>query len=359
MGERDPRAGAALGSESLQVMSRADRREQQNVRIAWYYYMERMTQSEVAQRIGISRMMVNRILAQCLAEGVVQIRINARLASSVALEEELVRRFALRDAVVLPSPARGEEVAAILGAEAGHYLSERLRPGISVGLGWGRALWSSLRTVRRRKVPGLAIVALLGGLTRRAAVNTYECASRLADIVSADCYYLAAPAFAGSEESRDMLFAQEVIAEVYERARHCDVALISAGELAPSSTNYKLGLLTREDLLSLREAGAVGDVLCCFIDAAGRPVDHPLNRRVIALRLADLKRIPQVILLGGGRAKAAVIGAALRAGYAHVLITDEDCARALLACPGRTEARPRRPREKTAAAPTATPGETR
>ena len=30
-------------------------------------------------------------------------------------------------------------------------------------------------------------------------------------------------------------------------------------------------------------AGAVGDLLCTFLDADGRPVDHPLNRRVVGL----------------------------------------------------------------------------
>ena len=39
------------------------------------------------------------------------------------------------------------------------------------------------------------------------------------------------------------------------------------------------GLVSRAELAGLRRAGAVGDVLCQFVDAAGRAVDHPLNRR--------------------------------------------------------------------------------
>jgi len=315
-------------------LPQAERKEQQIARIAWCYYMEGLTQNEVARRVGVSRMMVNRILAQCIEQGIVQIRVNARLASCVAREAELRKAFGLKDAVVLPTPTRMDDLATILGAEAGHYLSDRLVPDQSIGLGWGRALWSSLRAVRRRSLPGLSVVSLLGGLTRNAAMNTYECASRLADILDAACYYLAAPTIAGSEASRQVMLEQDVIQEVLERGRQCDLALVSVGELSTSATNHKLGLLSEADLRSLTEAGAVGDLLCSFVDAAGRVVDHPLNRRVIALPLPDLARIRTVILVAGGPAKIPVIRSALLARHVNVLITDEDSASALLGCAG-------------------------
>jgi DNA-binding transcriptional regulator LsrR (DeoR family) len=75
----------------------------------------------------------------------------------------------------------------------------------------------------------------------------------------------------------------------------------------------------------------VGDVLCQFVDAEGRVVDHPVNRRVVAVALADLRRVPAIVLAAGGARKAIAIRAALRATGARVLITDEAAARALLA----------------------------
>ena len=53
---------------------------------------------------------------------------------------------------------------------------------------------------------------------------------------------------------------------------------------------FRQGLLPRSALASLRAAGAVGDVLCHFIDAEGKVVDHPVNRRVVAVDLEDLRR---------------------------------------------------------------------
>ncbi len=63
----------------------------------------------------------------------------------------------------------------------------------------------------------------------------------------------------------------------------------------------------------------------------GTPLDHPINRRAIALPLEALTRIPTVILASGGSNKAAVIAAALKGRLASVLITDEQAAAAVLA----------------------------
>jgi DNA-binding transcriptional regulator LsrR (DeoR family) len=84
-------------------------------------------------------------------------------------------------------------------------------------------------------------------------------------------------------------------------------------------------------LRSLAAAGAVGDVLCHFVDADGCVVDHPVNRRVVAVGLEDLRKVPRIVLAAGGRRKAVAIRAALAATGARVLVTDAGAARAMLA----------------------------
>ena len=78
----------------------------------------------------------------------------------------------------------------------------------------------------------------------------------------------------------------------------------------------------------------MGDVLARALDAEGNPLDHPLNRRVIGLELEALRRIPTVIAVAGGVAKAPAIRAALRGGYVDVLVTDAEAAAAVLAMEG-------------------------
>lgn len=77
-------------------------------------------------------------------------------------------------------------------------------------------------------------------------------------------------------------------------------------------------------------AGAVGDLLGTFLDEYGRPVDHPLNQRVIALSLPDLKAYRISTLASGGIPKLPIVRAILNARYVNRLVTDEAVAEALL-----------------------------
>lgn len=304
--------------------------EQQRTRIAWLYYVEGQTQAEIAQRLGINRIKVNRELAICRDSGLVQIRINGRLASCVELERALERRYGLKEAIVVPSPSRGRELYLTLGMATGNWVSDRLGPGQTIGIGWGRTLHWSVRSIRRRPLTGVTVVSLLGGLGRGSEINTYETASRFAEVLGAQCYYLAAPTYASTPQMRDMLLEQAGVADNYARGREADLAVVSVGSLVSGSTMRSLGLLTEAEIDSLRAAGAVGDLLGHWIDAEGRVIDHPLNRRVVGLPPADLGRLPVAALASGGRDKADAIRGALMGRYCNVLITDEATAQLLM-----------------------------
>ncbi len=308
-----------------------DAGEQQRTRIAWLYYVEGLTQSEIADRVGMSRVRVNRELAVCRERGIVQIRINAKLAPCVALERQLVQRFDLKDAVVVPTPGDPALLPAVIGAAAGQYVSDRLTAGMSIGVAWGRTLLGSLRAIERRPLDGFSVVSLIGGLTRAAAINTYETASRFADLFGAECYYLAAPTFTSTPESRNIFVEQSTIGDVLERAKRVDMALVSVGDLGPDSTVRRLALIGDDEVDSLVAAGAVGDCLAHFIDSKGGLVEHPINERVIGLAPSDLAAVPTSILASGGPAKEHVMRAAIDGGYLNVVITDEESARRLLA----------------------------
>ena len=67
-----------------------------------------------------------------------------------------------------------------------------------------------------------------------------------------------------------------------------------------------------------------------FLAADGKPVDHVLNKTVIAMSPADLKKVPNSILISGGLYKADIIKAILTSGYVNNLVTDEAVAQRLL-----------------------------
>jgi DNA-binding transcriptional regulator LsrR (DeoR family) len=331
MRSAETRSAAFIAETEGFALPQVDREEQLATRAAWLYFVGGLTQAQIGKKLGINRIRINRLLAQAREQGLVQIRITGRLAGCVELEEKLKKRFDLEGAVVVPTPPNQALIPHVIGAAAGSLLAERLKDGMSVGVGWGCTLRLSLRSVPRRPLRKLSVVSLMGGLTRGAAMNPHETASHLADLVDAQCYYIAAPALADSEATRDVILGQPAIRDVFDRIRGLDLALVSVGDLDPKSTIMRVGLVGREDLASLQKAGAAGDLCCHWLDELGRVVDHPLNRRAIAPQPLALKQIPCVIVPSGGPHKVRILHGALHAGMIDVLITDEATAAGVLA----------------------------
>ena len=169
----------------------------------------------------------------------------------------------------------------------------------------------------------------MGGLTRGSGTNTFEVSTEFARLLGAECYYVAAPIYCPSSESRSTLLTHYGLAEVMRRAAKAAVALIACGDLSDHSLLASTHIVS-ENLLTLRAAGAVGDILGTFLDEIGRPVDHPLNQRVMALRPPELKALS--VVHPGFRRHGQVPDhqGGLRARYVHRLVTDEDVAEAML-----------------------------
>ena len=313
------------------VLPQIDPEEQVATRAAWLYFVAGLTQAQIGKKLGLNRTRVNRLLAQARDQGLVQINITGRLASCVDLEERLKQRYGLEGATVVPTPPDQELIPQVIATAAAGVLSERLREGMSVGVGWGRTLRLSIQSVPRRAIAGLSVVSLLGGLTRGSAMNPHETASHLADLLGAQCYYVAAPALTDTESTRDLLIAQPMLREIFERGRKVDLAFLSVGEISYNCTMTRVGLVSRAEVDGLRAAGAVGDICAHWIDRDGRLVDHSLNRRVVALSPERLHEIGCVVIASGGLAKAEGLRGVLKAGMCDVVITDEKTAENILA----------------------------
>jgi DNA-binding transcriptional regulator LsrR (DeoR family) len=300
------------------------------VRAAWLYYVEGLTQLQISRELKTSRAKVVRLLAAARDSGIVRIRIEAKGSDEIALERALIRRYRLHDAIVVPAPADEAEMAAVVGHAAGTYLAMQVRDGMSIGVGWGLTLNMSLKAIGARPCARLSVVSLLGQMTHSRAVNPSAVARRVADAFGADCYQLTAPVFVANESVRATLWTEPGLRDLRQRARRIDLALVSVGDVSDQATLFREGLLPRSQVASLLRAGAVGDVLCHFIDADGHVVDHPVNRRAIAVELHDLARVPRIVIAAGGRRKVAPIRATLKALPARVLVTDAGAAEGLL-----------------------------
>ena len=311
----------------------ADRASVDLVRAAWLYYVGQATQSEIADALGLTRFRVNRMLADCRAEGLVRVEITSPLAPCVELERRAIDAFGLTDAVIVPAPLSPGRLKPMIGAGLAGYLSTKLedRDMSALGVGWGGTMREMIRHLKPTERPDLSIVTLLGALPRASEENSIEIISRLRRMLSAQCHYMTAPIYADTPEARYVLTAQPFYEEVLDRILAADIACFAVGDMTDDSLILRYALpkgITTDDLL---EAGAVGDVLGIFLDAAGSPVDHPVNRQIIGPGLDDLKHMRSLVLASGGPGKVAIMTAALKAGVIDVLVTDQDTILALLA----------------------------
>jgi deoxyribonucleoside regulator len=295
------------------------------------YHEHHLTQAEVAARMGFSRPKVSKLIAEGRARGLVKIEIAEPIGDFAPLEIELEARFGLSEALVV-SPAderRATEMAA--GMAGGALLARICTRATVLGIAWGVSLRALADALPMRAFMCGKIVPLVGGVGRtEAALHSNQVCTTLAEKLYVESLDLAAPAIAPSAQSRTELIAVPGIEDVLAEGAGCDVAVVGIGGILPTSTLVGAGYFSLEEFLGLGDRGAVGDICCHFLDAAGNPWLPDFSERVVGLTLKQLRAIPKVIGIATGADKAASVAAVLRGGYLSGLVCDSELAKALL-----------------------------
>ena len=304
------------------------------LRAAWMYFVEEMTQNEIALKLGVGRVTVVRLLAAARDRNEVKITIGDRLAECVEAERLLESRFGVEEAIVVPLSARGADATGPVAAATGAYVSSLVRANMRIGVGWGRTLVSSLAFMSERTVENLSVVSLLGGIMKARKFNPAEFAWRFASLFQADCYLMTAPLVVDSAATRRTLIERCGLGDIFELAKSLDAVVLGAAGTGADATSHLSKFITNADRASVIKAGAVGDVLFNFFDADGKLVDHPINERVMSVPLDIIAKVPVRVLAAGGASKVQALVGALKMVKPTVLITDEYTAKDVLKLAG-------------------------
>ncbi len=298
-------------------------------RVAWMYYVEEMTQSAIADTLGIGRITVVRLLAEARSMNDVRISLSRDIVELAGLEIETQKRLGVPEVVVAPLSDSGLDARAVIAAAAGEYLSRLLRPDMKIGLGWGETLSRMLGFLEEKVVPRLSVVSLLGGIMRARAANPAECAWQFSRFYMADCFMLAAPAIVDSRDTKRALIERCGLGEVYDIARALDAVVVGVGAGQSFAAARSYGLVSDEEVAELKARGAIGNLLYTFFDADGCPVDHSINARTMSIPIDSLRKAPARIIVAGGMEKPEAIVAACRLLQPTTLVTDEATAKAI------------------------------
>ncbi|MGB3635819.1 MAG: sugar-binding transcriptional regulator [Rubrobacteraceae bacterium] len=305
--------------------------------VAHLYYIKNLTQEHIAERIGVSRSNVSRMLKEARARGLVEIRVHAPLTAATDLQEELEERLGLRECLVLANPKIGTDANARtsrvgrMSALAARYLQENVPDGSILGVSWSSTVHHVVSTKYLQDKSSATAVQLMGSIGGSIVeLDGVSITARLADVLGAKAHYLHAPMLVSDTLVRDGLLHDPHIRKTLEVARSADVMVVSVGIINRNSGQYRTGYLDDDDLNYIRAKGAVGDICGSYFARDGSPVELEMNGRTIAIEFEAMKAIPNRIGVSGGPDKALPNIGAVRAGLLNVLITDEDTAREML-----------------------------
>ncbi|SMF21848.1 DNA-binding transcriptional regulator LsrR, DeoR family [Tistlia consotensis] len=301
------------------------------VRAAWLSFAGGLTQEQIAERLGLSRVKVARLIARAQAQGYVRVFVEGPINGCLRLEDRLVERFGLTACRVVPSLSDEPLPLAALGPAGAWTLKQILdRKEVTVvGMGHGRTLAAAVQMLPAVSRPDMTFVSLLGSLTRSAATHPFDVITRLSDRTGGSGYFMPAPFRCDSAEDRAVFLKQRSLREVFALTGRAQVMVVGVGAVKRADHMVEVGLVSRAEQQEVLAVGAVGEILGLFIDAEGRPVDSKVNERSIAVGLEAL-RDKETIVIAGGHGKARAVRAALRTGVIRHLVTDEATAARIL-----------------------------
>jgi DNA-binding transcriptional regulator LsrR (DeoR family) len=294
------------------------------VRVAHMYYEEDMTQRQIAERMGCSRMAVSRSLHRAREAGVVRIEINYE-GIFPDLENEMREKFGLVDAAIVPYET-GTTLKARLAQMAANVLLRRLRPGDVVGVGWGSTLALIPDFLAGAPAMDVVFVPLLGGYGQISIhMHANQIASRLGELFRCKSYILNAPALVRDIALKDSLMEDPAIKSALDVARGADIALVGVGSpFAAESTLTESGYYSADDLDGLRASKAECNLLSAiYIDKGGNECSLDMADRNIGVTSGEYKRIPLKIAAAGGQGKLFAVRSVINHGLVDIMVTDE------------------------------------
>jgi deoxyribonucleoside regulator len=307
------------------------------VRVARMYYEHGLNQKEIADRVGLSRSRISRLLTKAKDAGIVQITIVDPFKQEHELSKQLIDEYGLKRAVVCPIPeSGGKPLKWHLGQAAARLIKEVIRDGDTVGVCGGTTMLEVARALKPVKRENVSVVQLEGSLSGKGEtlIHGNEIATLFARVFEATPYFLSVPAIVENRNLRDALTRDHNLAGILEIGKNANIAVFSVGTPGRSCILAQAGYVSPDEMDALLRKGAVGDICSRFFDKDGLICDYSLDDRTIGLNLQEFCHKESCLLVAGGLQKLHGIMGALRGRLANMLVTDEMTAKELMGLAG-------------------------
>ena len=298
-------------------------------RVARQFYLEGASKVDIADRLGISRFRVARLLGSARQAGMVRIEIGLPGGSlDAGLSAELCSAFGLKHAFAFDFP--DEEEPALrrrLGEAAGEVLMDIITPSDVLGMSWARSLSGLAATLTQ--MPPCPIVQLTGAVPPPDGRDLLDLVRSVARIGGGTAHVFYAPMVVDDAQTATAIRRQADVADALALVPSVTMAMVAIGAWAPGlSTIYDACTPGERDAIA--RLGVCAEMAGVFLGEDGRPVETALDSRMIVTPGSALAKIPSVIAVAYGVSKSVAVRAAIRSGLIHGLVTHTGLARALL-----------------------------
>ncbi|WP_371311761.1 sugar-binding transcriptional regulator [Pseudovibrio flavus] len=309
------------------------------VRASWLYYAHGLGQEEVANRLGVSRTKVTRLLSSARDEGIVKISVDHDMTETLALSDWIARTYNLRECLITPLQQDSDTSTELtdnlarqsVGMVAADYIARHLKNigPATVGIGSGRTIAEMIQCFPTVRKPNMKVVSLLGSPRRDNGTSAYLMASNFAQVTAAEAYPLPAPILTSSAHIARTLETDEAIRNALEMGRGSDFNIISCAHFAPGNTYCEMIGVHDTEKEALDHAGVVCEIAGVFLTENGALADIDLNERMIGVGLENLIAANNIILAATPD-KALALQAILLSGIASTIIIDHSVAEILV-----------------------------
>ena len=305
-------------------------------RVAQMYHIEGKRQSQIAELLRMSQATVSRMLKRAEQEEIVRTTVIPPQGTFADLETALRDRYDLTEAIVVDcTEDRDGAIMARIGEAAAHFLEVTLQQDEIIGFSsWSQTILRMVDNIHPMKgTRAKYVVQILGGMGD-SSVQTHatELTARLSRLTGGEPRLLLVQGVTSSRDAKLVMLEDPVVRGTMDLFDRLTLAIVGIGAVEPSEYLARSGnVFSREEMASLYDAGAVGEISFRFYDREGRQVITPLDDRVIGITLQALRKADRVMALAGGASKTEAIAGALQLGVIDILVTDRFTAARLTA----------------------------
>jgi DNA-binding transcriptional regulator LsrR (DeoR family) len=304
------------------------------VKVSKMYYLEGLKQEDIARQIGISRSLISMILTEAKETGIVEITVRDPFLNDEHLSRQLASFYPGTDFIVIPTSSRDPEAQRKLVAQrSADVLAKILKKGETLGLAWGR---TSFELVYAFQPPEprleLSVVPLIGGSHQTAPYfQINEMVRLLAEKAGGAPSFIHAPALVSDRAERDMYLSSSSMKAICQAWESMDILVSGIGAIPQGETiDRETYAGEHEVFLHLKSPDAVGDICARYFDRSGAFIVDDYYERIVGVPVEALRGAKNSLIMASGADKAEAIVGVLRTGIVHILVLDEQTAKAAL-----------------------------